>query len=131
MNIVFLVNRDLPANLAVYHCLPALSHHKIWLLTSSSVGKTEHPPFALIQLSSIVTDNISMIDLLGLPKEIFMQYMFISLTVLFPIFLIFTLFLALKTKPDSELSLQLPSARRWRHCYIQPQYQRRRSLLLH
>ena len=46
--------------------------------------------FALIQVSSIVTDNISMIDLLGLPKEIFMQYMFISLTVLFPIFLIFT-----------------------------------------
>ncbi|PWK53686.1 formyl transferase [Pleionea mediterranea] len=50
MNIVFLVNRDLPANLAVNHCLPALSHHKIWLFMSSSVGKTEQPPFALRQL---------------------------------------------------------------------------------
>ena len=42
--------------------------------------------FALIQVSSIVTDNISMIDLLGLPKELFMQYMFISLAVLFHFF---------------------------------------------
>ena len=64
--------------------------------------------FALIQVSSIVTDNISMIDLLGLPKEIFMQYMFISLTVLFPIFLIFT-FIYKRKKIDTNIMSTLDS----------------------
>ena len=64
--------------------------------------------FALIQVSSIVTDNISMIDLLGLPKEIFMQYMFISLTVLFPIFLIFT-FIFKRKKIDTNIMSTLDS----------------------
>ena len=49
-----------------------------------------------------------MIDLLGLPKEIFMQYMFISLTVLFPIFLIFT-FIFKRKKIDTNIMSTLDS----------------------
>lgn len=51
MNIVFLVNKDLPANLALNYLLPSLTHHNLWLFMSSAVGKTDQPPFALKQLA--------------------------------------------------------------------------------
>ena len=44
--------------------------------------------FALIQVASIVSDNISITEVTGLSNESFMQYLFIALLILFPIFLI-------------------------------------------
>ena len=49
--------------------------------------------FALIQVSSIITDNISIKDSIGIETEIFMQYLFILVLAVFPIFLIFNLIL--------------------------------------
>lgn len=60
--------------------------------------------FALIQVSSIITDNISTKDSLGVEAEIFMQYLFIGLLVLFPIFLIFNLILKRKSIDRNALS---------------------------
>ena len=46
--------------------------------------------FALIQVSSIVSDNVAIGNSLGLSNEAMMQYIFIGLLIFFPIFLIFT-----------------------------------------
>ena len=46
--------------------------------------------FALIQVSSIVSDNVAIGNSLGLSNERIMQYIFIGLLIFFPIFLIFT-----------------------------------------
>jgi len=46
--------------------------------------------FATIQLSSIVVDNISIQEVLGISSETFMQSLFILLLILFPIVLIIT-----------------------------------------
>ena len=46
--------------------------------------------FALIQVSSIVSDNVAIGSSLGLSNETIMQYIFIGLLIFFPIFLIFT-----------------------------------------
>jgi TolB-like protein len=58
--------------------------------------------FALIQVSSIVSDNISMAEAFGLTKESFMQYLFVSLIIIFPIFLIITYILRSKSV-DKEI----------------------------
>ena len=58
--------------------------------------------FALIQVSSIVSDNISMAEAFGLTKESFMQYLFVSLIIIFPIFLIVTYILRSKSV-DKEI----------------------------
>lgn len=46
--------------------------------------------FGLIQVASIVADNINIAESLGVTKEIFMQYLFLGVIFLFPIFLIVT-----------------------------------------
>ena len=46
--------------------------------------------FALIQVSSIDSDNIAIGSSLGLSNETIMQYILIGLLIFFPIFLIFT-----------------------------------------
>ena len=46
--------------------------------------------FGLIQVASIVADNINIAESLGVTKEIFMQYLFLGVIFLFPVFLIVT-----------------------------------------
>ena len=46
--------------------------------------------FGLIQVASIVADNINITESLGVTKEIFMQYLFLGVIFLFPVFLIVT-----------------------------------------
>ena len=60
--------------------------------------------FALIQVSSIITDNISIKDSIGIETEIFMQYLFILVLAVFPIFLIFNLILKRKSLDSHALS---------------------------
>ncbi len=74
----------------------ALSFIKIRLKNIGSAlvkGSTAYiiASFGLIQVSSIVADNIDMVQSIGISKELFMQYLFISLLFLFPVFLIFTI----------------------------------------
>ena len=57
---------------------------------------------ALIQLSSVVTDNISTVEILGITKETFMQILFVSIPVFLPIFLLITYFIK-KNNPDETL----------------------------
>ena len=47
--------------------------------------------FGLIQVSSIVADNVDIVSSIGISKESFMQFLFVGLGILFPIFLIFTI----------------------------------------
>ena len=47
--------------------------------------------FGLIQVSSIVADNVDIVSTVGISKESFMQFLFVGLGILFPIFLIFTI----------------------------------------
>ncbi|EJP72646.1 MAG: putative adenylate cyclase [SAR86 cluster bacterium SAR86B] len=61
---------------------------------------------ALIQLASVVTDNISTVETLGITKETFMQILFVSIPVFLPIFLLITYFIK-KNNPDETLS-ELP-----------------------
>lgn len=60
--------------------------------------------FALIQVSSIVTDNISIKSSIGIEKEIFMQYLFIAVLILFPIFLIINFLFKKKSIDNSVMS---------------------------
>ncbi len=74
----------------------ALSFIKIRLKNIGSAlvkGSTAYiiASFGLIQVSSIVADNIDVVQSIGISKELFMQYLFISLLFLFPVFLIFTI----------------------------------------
>ena len=74
----------------------ALSFIKIRLKNIGSTlvkGSTAYiiASFGLIQVSSIVADNIDVVQSIGISKELFMQYLFISLLFLFPVFLIFTI----------------------------------------
>ena len=57
---------------------------------------------ALIQLASVVTDNISTVEILGITKETFMQILFVSIPVFLPIFLLITYFIK-KNNPDETL----------------------------
>ena len=57
---------------------------------------------ALIQLASVVTDNISTVKILGITKETFMQILFVSIPVFLPIFLLITYFIK-KNNPDETL----------------------------
>ena len=43
---------------------------------------------ALIQLASVVTDNISTVETLGITKETFMQILFVSIPLFLPVFLL-------------------------------------------
>ena len=61
---------------------------------------------ALIQLASVVTDNISTVETLGITKETFMQILFVSIPVFLPIFLLITYFIK-KNNPDETLT-ELP-----------------------
>ena len=61
---------------------------------------------ALIQLASVVTDNISTVETLGITKETFMQILFVSIPVFLPVFLLITYFIK-KNNPDETLS-ELP-----------------------
>ena len=74
----------------------ALSFIKIRLKNIGSAlakGSTAYiiASFGLIQVSSIVADNIDVVQSIGISKESFMQYLFMSLLFLFPVFLIFTI----------------------------------------
>ena len=74
----------------------ALSFIKIRLKNIGSAlvkGSTAYiiASFGLIQVSSIVADNIDVVESIGISKESFMQYLFITLLFLFPVFLIFTI----------------------------------------
>ena len=60
--------------------------------------------FALIQVASIVSDNISITEVTGLSNESFMQYLFIALLVLFPIFLIITYMIRRKSVDKQIMS---------------------------
>ena len=60
--------------------------------------------FALIQVASIVSDNISISEVTGLSNESFMQYLFIALLVLFPIFLIITYMIRRKSVDKQIMS---------------------------
>ena len=80
----------------------ALSFIKIRLKNIGSAlvkGSTAYiiASFGLIQVSSIVADNIDVVQSIGISKELFMQYLFISLLFLFPVFLIFTIINKLKS----------------------------------
>ena len=69
--------------------------------------------FGLIQVASIVADNINIAESLGVTKEIFMQYLFLGVIFLFPVFLIVTfLSCLLYTSPsprDGRIS-RMPSS---------------------
>tara|TARA_B000000441_G_C21736935_1_gene350607 strand:+ start:1587 stop:1820 length:234 start_codon:yes stop_codon:yes gene_type:complete len=58
---------------------------------------------ALIQLASVVTDNISTVETLGITKETFMQILFVSIPLFLPVFLLITYFIK-KNNPDETLS---------------------------
>ena len=68
-------------------------------ITGYAVGS-----FALIQVASIVSDNISITEVTGLSNESFMQYLFIALLVLFPIFLIITYMIRRKSVDKQIMS---------------------------
>ena len=57
---------------------------------------------ALIQLASVVTDNISTVEILGITKETFMQILFVSIPVFLQIFLLITYFIK-KNNTDETL----------------------------
>ena len=74
----------------------AISFIKIRLKNIGSVlvkGSTAYviASFGLIQASSIVADNVDIVETLGISNESFMQFLFIGLAILFPVFLIFTI----------------------------------------
>ena len=74
----------------------AISFIKIRLNNIGSVlikGSTAYviASFGLIQVSSIVADNVDIFLTIGITKETFMQFLFIGVVVLFPIFLVFTI----------------------------------------
>ena len=60
--------------------------------------------FALIQVTSIVTDNISTVNIMGLAKESFMQYLFIGLLALFPILMVVTYFIKRQSIDEKGLA---------------------------
>tara|TARA_B100001057_G_scaffold256431_1_gene256632 strand:- start:7009 stop:8511 length:1503 start_codon:yes stop_codon:yes gene_type:complete len=60
--------------------------------------------FALIQVASIVADNIELNLILGIAKESFMQYLFMFLIILFPIFLIISYILKRKSIDHQVMS---------------------------
>jgi TolB-like protein/tetratricopeptide (TPR) repeat protein len=60
--------------------------------------------FALIQVTSIVTDNISTVNIMGLAKESFMQYLFIGLLAIFPILMVVTYFIKRQSIDEKGLA---------------------------
>lgn len=58
---------------------------------------------AIIQVSSVVVDNVSL-QSFGISKEIFMQYLFVALLTLFPIFIIFAYVFKRKSIDNEILS---------------------------
>ena len=76
---------------------------------------------ALIQLASVVTDNISTVETLGITKETFMQILFVSIPVFLPIFLLITYFIK-KNNPDETLP-ELPKKN------ISPDYKKKIAVI--
>ena len=60
--------------------------------------------FAIIQLSSIVVDNVSTNDVLGIPPETLMQILFISIPSGLPIILVLTYILKRKNIDSQVLT---------------------------
>ncbi|MDB9997353.1 hypothetical protein OAE05_03290 [Gammaproteobacteria bacterium] len=77
--------------------------HKIGNLLIKTAGTYVVSGFAVIQVSSIVVDNVSTQAILGLKPEVFMQYLFIVIIIGFPLILISTYIYKRNTLNDSSL----------------------------
>ena len=77
--------------------------HKIGNLLIKTAGTYVVSGFAVIQVSSIVVDNVSTQAILGLKPEFFMQYLFIVIIIGFQLILISTYIYKRNTLNDSSL----------------------------